>query len=276
MPTTARRTIAALVFTALVGLAPQSAHAADGVKVLVLKEHGVGSAAQAQGFIDKVMGRVAELNGFASAVGKYATTRMAAKTYVTTQKPDFGIVSLPAFLALRSSHGLTVIGTADVMDAGGRRYHVVGPAGGNLASCRGKRLATDHADDPRFLEKVVSGGDFKLADFQLVKTRRPVQTLKKVTRGEADCALIDDAQLDYLPRLEGGDALKSLWKSSELPPMAVVAFPGATKAEIGSFKKNLAKVCTGGGKSACNEAGIRALKPAGEGSYSKVIAAYGG
>ena len=40
-----------------------------------------------------------------------------------------------------------------------------------------------------------NSGDFTLDSFNLVPTRRPVQTIKKVARGEAVCALIDDGCL---------------------------------------------------------------------------------
>ena len=125
----------------------------------------------------------------------------------------FGIMSLAAFLALRKQHGLSVIGQADVSAKGGRQYHLVSKSEGSLAGCKGKTLASNHLDDRPFVDGVVSGGEFKLSDFTLDETRRPVQTLKKVIDGEAACALIDDAQLAEMKGVSGGEALKSVWKS---------------------------------------------------------------
>jgi hypothetical protein len=248
--------------------------AAEGVNVLVVKEHGVGSAAQAQPFIDKLVAVVAKMNGWATAAGKYATKREQAEEYIHNADPHYGIVSLAAFLGLGAKHKLEIVGKAEVSQAGGRQYHVVSKNAADLAGCKGKTLASDHADDPRFIEKVVAGGNFVLADFTLVATTRPVQTLKKVTGGEAECALIDDAQLAELGKIEGGAAVKSVWKSKELPPMVIVAFPSAPAADRKAFSGNLGKVCQGEGAAVCREAGLKALKTAAAADYAEVVSAY--
>lgn len=278
----ARSTIASaaasLVLSLAVGTgaatAPRTAHAGERVHVLVLKEHGVGSASSAQGFIDRLMGRMAEVSGFDGATGKYQTSRRAAESWIGDNHPAFGIVSLAAFLALRGKHDLSVIGKVDVSSAGGREYHLVSQSAKDLAGCKGKKVASDHFDDARFVEKIVSGGAFSLSDFDAEKTRRPVQTLKKVIEGEATCALVDDAQLEYLGKLDGGAKVKSVWKSKELPPMVVVAFGSADKKTVAGLKKNLAKVCAGPGKAPCAEVGIKSLESASDADYAKVISAY--
>ncbi|MBK7826076.1 PhnD/SsuA/transferrin family substrate-binding protein [Nannocystis sp.] len=256
-------------------LAAGPAQAGDTVHVLVIKEQGVGSAAQAQPFVDKLVAAAGKANGWAGAVGKYATTREAAEVVIHGDDPHYGIMSLGAFLGLRGKHRLEVVGKAEVSQAGGREYHIVSKTATDLAGCKGKTLASNHAGDLRFVEKVVAGGKFALADFTMVVTTRPVQTIKKVIAGEAECALIDDAQYAELSKIEGGAALKSVWKSDKLPPMVVVAFPSAPAAERATFKGALAKVCSGEGKAACGEVGIKDLSAAGSGDYQSVIDAYG-
>ncbi len=257
-------------------LAAGPAHAGDGtVHVLIIKEQGVGSAAQAQPYVDKLVATAGKVNGWTAAVGKYATTREAAETVIHGDDPHFGIMSLGAFLGLRGKHRLEVLGKAEVTTAGGREYHIVSKTATDLAGCKGKPLASNHAGDVHFIEKVVSGGKFALTDFTLVATTRPVQTIKKVISGEAECALIDDAQFAELGKIEGGAALKSVWKSDKLPPMVVVAFPSAPAAERSAFKTSLAKVCSGEGKAACGEVGIKDLSAAGDADYAVVIKSYG-
>ena len=168
-----------------------------------------------------------------------------------------------------------MIGKAEVAGSGGREYHVISSTESSLAGCKGKALATNHAEDATFVDKVIADGAFSLADFQLNKTRRPMQTVKAVTRGEAACALVDDAQFKSMKKVEGGASLESVWKSKQLPPMVVVAFPSAPSADKAKFKKNLGKLCTGSGKSACQEVGIRSLKGAGGGDYKAVVSKYG-
>lgn len=264
---------AALPCFSLVAAPAQAA--AGTVHVLIIKEQGVGSAAQAQPYVDKLVATAARVNGWAGAVGKYATTREAAETVIHGDDPHFGIMSLGAFLGLRGKHQLEVIGKAEVSTAGGREYHLVSKTATDLAGCKGKPLASNHAGDVRFLEKVVARGGFALTDFTLVATTRPVQTIKKVIAGEAECALIDDAQFAELGKIEGGAALKSVWKSDKLPPMVVVAFPSAPAAERATFKSSLAKVCSGDGKAACGEVGIKDLSAAATSDYQSVITAYG-
>lgn len=252
------------------------AQAAEGtVHVLIIKEQGVGSAAQAQPYVDRLVAAAGKVNGWPATEGKFATTREAAEEYIHTADPHFGIMSLPAFLALRGKHQLEVMGKADVSQGNGREYHIVSKTQADLAGCKGKTLASNHVEDARFAEKVIGGGAFTLADFTLVPTKRPVQTIKKVAAGEAECALIDDAQFAELSKIEGTAGIKSVWKSDKLPPMVVVAFPSAPAPERATFKSALGKVCSGDSKAACGEVGIKNLGPASTSDYQAVITAYG-
>lgn len=277
MPVTRRLASIALAAAccAAVGTATQTAKAGDGtVNVLVIKEHGVGSAAQAQPLIDKLIAVVAKQNGWTASAGKYLTSREAAETQIHSVDPHYGIMSLAAFLALGPKHKLEVIGQAEVAQAGGRQYHIISKNQADLAGCKGKTLASDHADDRKFIDKVIGAGKFTLGDFTLVETKRPVQTLKKVTSGEAECALVDDAQLAELGKIEGGAAVKSIWASDKLPPMVVVAFPSAPAAERKAFQSSLGKICAGDGKATCREAGLSAFKSASAADYASVTSAY--
>jgi hypothetical protein len=247
---------------------------AEPVVILVLKEHGVGMAAQAQPFVDRMIDLTAKQNGWPDAKGRYVTTRPAAATFIESENPHFGILSLSAFLGLRKKYELDPIGIVTAVRAGGRRYSIISKTATDLTGCKGKSLASDHIDDAPFIEKIVSGGEFKLADFKTVQTLRPLQGIKKVVVGDADCALIDDAQMEELEHLEEGKGVKTVWKSRELPSMLVVAFPAASKEERETFGDNLEKVCEGEAKSACAEVGILSLRAAKDGDYEELIAAY--
>lgn len=259
-----------------VGLSPTAAVATDGtVHVLIVKEQGVGSAAQAQPYVDRLVGVAGKLNGWTAVEGKFTTTREAAEEYIHGSDPHYGIMSLGAFLSLRGRHQLAVVGQAEVSGGNGQEYHIISKTQADVAGCKGKTLASNHAGDTRFVDKVIAGGAFALADFTLVETKRPVQTIKKVVAGEAECALIDDAQYAELARIEGGAGIKSVWKSDKLPPMVVVAFPSAQAASRETFKTKLGQVCSGEGKAACGEVGIKALKGASNKDYEAVVGKYG-
>src|SRR5690606_1845431 len=100
-------------------------------------------------------------------------------------------------------------------------------------------------------------------------------TIKKVIVGEADCALIDDAQLAELGHLEGAADVKAVWASEKLPPMVVAAFPSAPAAEKKALQQSLPKLCEGEGKGVCAEVGLQSIKSASATDFQALIAAYG-
>ena len=251
-----------------------AAHAGDSVGVLVLKEHGVGSAAQAQPYVDKLVAIAAKKAGWADAKGSYQTTRTAAEKYITDSKPKFGILSVSSLLAMKDKQKLEIIGQVSSSRAGGQQYHLVSKNASDVAGCKGKALASDHADDAKFIDNVVFGGKMKLSEFTLTQTTRPIQTIKKVVAGEAECALIDDAQYADLSTVEGASGIKSVWKSDKLPGMAVVAFPTASAAEKKAFQGVFSTVCDGDGKDVCKEVGISSMKTASTSDYQTQITAY--
>lgn len=269
-----RRRLIPLTLAAVAMTLGSTSLAGTDVKIVVLKEHGVGSASQAQPFVDKFVNIAKTKNGWSSGKGTYFTERKPAEAAIEADKPQFAILSLAAYLAMKEPRKLETIGQVNVSRAGGQEYHLVSKSAKDLAGCKGQKLATDHADDIRFLDRVVSGGDWKIADFTLDATTRPLQGMKKVVKDEARCALIDDAQFAEMASMDGGKDLKSVWKSKKLPPMAVVAFPSADKATKDGFKNNLAGLCEGDGKTVCGEIGIQTLKPATDETYAQVLAAY--
>ncbi len=272
-----RQLLGSLVTCAVISCVLRIALARDpAVPVLVLKEHGVGSPVQAQPFVDKFIDIAASANEWSGGGrGQYLTDRQGAELYIENDKPHYGIISLGAFLALRQKYKLDVVGQVDSSLIGGREYHVVSATATDLAGCKTKVLASNHTRDDRFVEKIIARGAFKLSDFEIMQTARPLQTIRKVLSGEALCALIDDAQLAELAHIDGGNGLHSVWKSAMLPAMPVVAFPRASEAERTRFSKEMAGICDGDDRKVCEEVGIVALKAATNVDYADVIAAYG-
>jgi ABC-type phosphate/phosphonate transport system substrate-binding protein len=262
-----------LAASAVVAIGADS-HAGADVKIVVLKERGVGSAAQAQPFVDKLVDIAKKKQGWSTAKGSYFTERKVAGDWMDAEKPQFGILSLGAFLAMKDARKLETIGQVKASRAGGLQYFLVSKSASDLAGCKGQKLATEHAEDTKFVDRVVSGGAFKVSDFTLEATKRPLQGIKAVIKGDAKCSLIDDAQLAELPNIEGGKDVKTVWKSATLPAMPVVAFPSADKSTKDAFKSGLSAICEGDGKRVCGEIGIESLKPAGDDAYAQILAAY--
>jgi hypothetical protein len=269
-------------FAAVAGLAasmvcpsPGAAASNGPVRLFVLREHGVSSATVAQPYLDKFVSLAAAKNGWPGGQGVYLGSRPAVAEFIRTADPHYGILSLAAFLALRTPHRLDVLGQVALSLPGGRRYSVISRDAADLAGCRGKTLASDHAGDPRFVERVAAGGELALADFELQTTRRPLQTIRAVLDGQAACALVDDAQVAELPKIPGAEGVRVVWSGAELPPMVVAAFPSAPADERETFRSNLVPLCAEEGKKICEEVGIVSLAPASEADYASVVAAYG-
>ena len=163
--------LVAVVFVLLLESPTVSAQADTAVVwILVVKEHGVGSPALAQPYLDRFVAIAAEQNGWADAKGQYYNNRSAAEAFIQAHHPHYGIFSLPAFLALQAKYKLEVIGQVAVSLAGGRQYSLISKSAADLAGCRGKTVVSDHMDDTRFIERVVAGGTFTLADFTVVQS----------------------------------------------------------------------------------------------------------
>lgn len=240
---------------------------------VVLFEHGVAAPSRAQPYVDELLTALAQQNQWPKPLGRYFSERAPALDFIQKERPSFGMLSLAAFLALQGSLGLTVVGEVVAPKAGGRQYFVVSKRASALEGCKQHPLSSLFTGDPKFLERVVAGGAFRLADFNLVEARRPLEPLKQVLRGEAECALIDDAQLEAAQHIEQGSELKPIWRSAELPGMPVVAFAGADAGAVASLKQSLGTLCTKA-KQACSNVGIEQLRPSDAARYRALSDAY--
>ncbi len=248
------------------------ADADDGVSFVVLRENATGSASAAQRYIDQLIVAIAKTVGWPVASGKYHTRRSSAVTFIRDHKPHYGILSLSAYLALHEAEKLQAIGMADIKSGGGHQFFIVSKNHATLAGCKGATLGTNYGD-ATFVDKVVSGDDFDLSDFEVVDTRRPVKTLKEVVSGAVECAFIDDAQLMELQHLDGGLQVQAIWSSPSLPPMVVVAFPPADAEQTKKFKGSLDTLCAQEGKEACAATSIT-LEAADAGTFASYAKAY--
>lgn len=265
-----------LVVHLLVGGALALSAVADGpVRLVVLREQGAATASLAQPFLDRFVEAVRRENGWAAAEGRYFRDRSEAEAWLTGNETHYAIVSFGAYLALREKYGLSVLGSVVSSLAGGQRYFLVSRSIEKAEGCLGRVLVSDHLGDPVFVDRVVFAGAFRLADFTLQATRRPMQTLRKLLGGEADCALVDDAQRAEMGSLEGGDSLRVLWESSEFPPLVIAAFPRAGEEARERFRASFAKACEGAAREACAEVGLLRLVPGPGSLYGAQERAYG-
>src|SRR3569832_1484376 len=98
-----------------------SAQADDPVCVLFVREKGVGSAAQAQPYADKLGALIAAKMNWSAVKIPYLTTREAALKSILDTKPRYAFLTPRTFLALRQDQHLEVIGRIEG-STGGNHY----------------------------------------------------------------------------------------------------------------------------------------------------------
>lgn len=254
---------------------PDPAEPGDTIEMLILREDGTGGAARAKEYLTTVVDAVAKANGWSSATFEYFTDREKAEPWTKAHDPSYAILSFGAYLAMRAPHDLKMLGRAKAVGSGGGRYYIVSKKHHGLDGCKAGKLATNHGRDAKYIDEVVSAGSFALSDFASIEhTKRPVQTLKMVTRDEADCALIDHAQLEAMKGIDGGAELSTVWFSQEFPSIVIVAFPKVPKAQTSTFHDKLSSVCKGEGKKACERTGVEFMVGVEPDAYDAHVKAY--
>src|SRR5438093_11306716 len=132
-----------------------------------------------------------------------------------------------------------------------------------LDDLKGKKLSSNHLHNVKFVSRVLLGGKVDAATFfQLQPTNSPIKPFKAVDRGEADAALIDDAQLANMKKLQLSTPLTAIYSSPPLPTFPVVAFPSTKPDEREQMRKVLLGMCaSASGAQACKALQIERFEP---------------
>jgi ABC-type phosphate/phosphonate transport system substrate-binding protein len=228
-----------------------------------------GDAEQAKPYIDKFAAYLDKTTGWAagSAKGVFLPSRKEVLAALPTQKPGFGVLEPSLFLSQQKADGLQVLAQVESTDLNTPKLHVLvkNPAIKTLADLDGKKLWTQLADAPQYLNNVVLDGKGDAATrFQLKQIGVATKGIRAVIRGEADATLVDDEQLAEAKKMEGGADLKTVYTSPALPPLLVVSFgTSLSAADRQSLTKALLGMCaTATGKDICKEMHITRFAPA--------------
>ena len=260
------RLVRAVVGSALlVAVTMASPPARAGDKDFVIYAPGFGaSASQAKPYLDKFAALIEQRLGWKSGSANLAflDDAKAVADYIDKQKPGYGLLPPSYFLELSCRKVATtplaaVVGLSSASSSLGK-WHVVVKDGTvkDLAGLKGKRLASNHLQDARFVSQVVFAGKVAVdKEFVLKPTNSPITPFKWVDRGEADAALVDDAQLAHMKTLPFGKSLVVVFSSEQLPPVPIVSFDKVSKpADRAALKKAITEMCASAdGKPICKE-----------------------
>jgi ABC-type phosphate/phosphonate transport system substrate-binding protein len=146
-----------------------------------------------------------------------------------------------------------------------------------LEDLKGKRLASNHLQNMRFVERVIFEGKIDPEKFFVVQpTTSPVKPFKQVDRGEADAALVDDSQLEHMKTLPFGASLRVVYSSPPMPPFPLVAFTkNTTPAEREAVRKVLLRMCgSPDGKEVCKSLTIDHFQPVDPAAFKAATTRY--
>lgn len=223
----------------------------------------------AQSAMERLGQQIASKGGWTTAQGQLFTRASALSQALSQKAPDTLLMPLSTYLALKATHpDWKATYEVSLVSPQRQQFFLVtdDPA---RRSCDKASVVTHHLDDSPFVTQVVAGKSKALQDLQWVKQRRPIQVLKSLLRGQAECALIDTAQLAAARQLPGGEGISTLWSSQKLPSMVVVV-----QKQARSWKKVLGSLCRGGSGPVCQEVGLLGFSKLARAKVKSIEASY--
>jgi hypothetical protein len=254
-----QRILSAALLGAALLLAALSASAAPHTFVVYIARLG-GDTGTAKPFVDKFAAHLEKVMGWkkGSCAGEFFADRQDALKFIKDKHPGFGLLEPPLYFELQKPDSLVLVAQIKSAELVSPKLHVVvkDPSKlGTLGALRGKILTTTLAASPRYLSKVVFDGKVDAEKhFKLKRVGTALKGVRMVLAGAADATLIDDEQLAAARKMQGGQVLRSIHESPELPPLPVAVFSKVMKAdEQKSLEKKLPKICQGEGAQICKD-----------------------
>lgn len=244
-----------------------------GPRDIVISMSGfLGTTDQAAPVLQKLFRRLETSLGWPekSIDGAYYPESNSGLQHLKQDSPGFAVVSHQVLFEHGRAMKMKVIAGMELSEGALSRFHVITKKEGGPASLQeliGRTIASPHLGERTFAEKVLLGGSIKIgpgADaIHPVAVRQPLQALRKVHRGQADAALVDEPVVTQLSKLPFGSELRSIHSSTKLPPLPVVALAGSNAADRGPMTKALLALCQGSeGAALCKSMRLSAITPA--------------
>lgn len=252
--------IAGIVF----GLLPTQAMAEH--FVLICVPGGPGSQAEAQERIDLFLGELSKGTG-KTLTGAYANSRRDCDKMIGEKKPQFALFAHGELAARGAALKATPLLEVIPQNNSAMRYHLVAQKGATLESIKGGKLLSPHWEDEVFL----SGRVFKMPLKEVFKGKRgsALRAIKKVAKGKADVALLNELEFNGIQETKFANDLFAVVSSPELPGVALVELGG--QSELGrKVQASGEKVCSRA-PAACKGVEMSALKPSDATRYDMIL-----
>jgi ABC-type phosphate/phosphonate transport system substrate-binding protein len=241
--------LVALVIGISLWAVPVHAQADLSHSFLICHTGSVATAEEAQPYIDGFGGYLAKQLGWKEGNWsvQFENKRTDGVKGLEAGPSAFATLSLGMVLEFGQKYGLKPLVLAKVNGKTTNRYRILVKKGTfkTLEDLKGKKLVGNLLDDPAFLSKIIFAGKIDAqTHFILKQSKRPLRAIRKVAKGKADAALVDDAQYASLKGLPLFSDLESIFESTPFPNVGMVATNSAKGKDIAVFKRALIKMCS--------------------------------
>lgn len=226
-----------------------------------------GDRATAQPYIDKFLRYLENAIGWDnnSIRGSFFTSKKETITFIETSKPGIVMLEVPLFFELEKRFSLEPILELESKSLSTKRLNVVvkDPNIKTLVDLKGKRIWTNLAEFPDFLSKVVFDSVVNPSEVTTKQVAQPLKGARGLLRGDCDATILDDDQLASARQMEGGQDIKVIHSTQELPsiPVAVVGY-FISKADKEALVRVLTQMCKDEkGNGICKEMHIERFVP---------------
>ena len=185
--------------------------------------------------------------------------------------PDFAIVSLGYYLTHEDK--LVAMVQPKIDGKTTETFRVLARKGTftSMDALKGKKLGGTPFAETAFVEKVVFEGKYPLAGYTLDKSTKALKTLRDLSEGTVDAALVTDQQYSSLKSHPLNQGLEVIFTSKALPLMPMVASKTKTSADDRKkFTATMEKFCsTKDGAQFCEMFGIKGFVKTDEKTFNE-------
>ena len=237
-----------------------------------------GTEAQAQPYVDKMLRHLEVKLGLTagSMSGVFIPDQDAAVRRLVDEKPEIALVGPSVYVSQKAALGMKVIAKVEVNGRGEETYSVLVKKDGpeSLAKLKGKTVEGAVVHDGKYVYNVLLDGKIQQDALTLAPEKRPQRSLRKVARGEADAAIVDQAVMEHLGELPFASDLKVIYTSAPIPaPAVVVMGQGVKKAD--KLEGALVGMCERpDGAELCKALTLTSIKAAADSDYANLLKAY--
>lgn len=270
-----------VILVAFIGAAWATPVHAESRDFMISMSGFLGTTEQAEPVLNKLFRRLETTLGWPadSINGAYYPDPEDGLRQMKQLNPGFAVVTHQMYFEHRKSMKMRVIAGMELSDGAMSRFHLVtkkegGPA--KIEELAGRSIASPHLKEVLFAEKILLGGGLSLGSgsgaAKAIHLKAPLGALRRVHRGSADAALVDEPVVKQLSSLPFGNDLQVIFSSGEIPPLPVVSFGTSKAADRGPMAKALIGLCNGAeGAELCQSLRVSAIRSASDSTYAGML-----